>query len=233
MENEDDIIVTATGDPIATMAEGASRLIRDRLAEGRKVLLLLPGSLSVALAPVLGSHLADHENHKLTVAITNDRYATSPAAPISYGGGVVRAGLANTLLGTGAQWEPLLHGQSLAAESRAFQLQLGQAAERGDSIIALLLIDEFGAIAGIKPDEDVGRFHERFASDQLAIGYPDGEGEALSITLSGLHTCDHAIVLAPNRDAAELAASSEEPIHLQPSTVCQELSDVAILHPAA
>lgn len=234
LELEDDIQHITSNDPYAQAAATISAWLREFLPGPRPVLLLLPGSQSGQIAPLLATHLADRSNRGLTISLTDERYATSPMAPISYGASVMRSGLPNMLMQTEGKWEPILHGQSTSVESRTFQQLLSSHIKNEAIIIAMLTVDEFNGVAGIEPDEDIGRFHERFASDQLALSYRDSQGaERVSLTLSGMHAAERAIVFAPTSEAATTAIESEDAINDTPSTVCQELGQTIVFSPAA
>jgi 6-phosphogluconolactonase/glucosamine-6-phosphate isomerase/deaminase len=169
-------------DPVADFIAG--RLIH-HLEEGKRVLWLVPGGSSIAIAAAVSHRLKGKPLSKLAVTLTDERHGEINH-PDSNWRQLDEAGFELP----GASLRPVLQGLDLGSTVSSFAETLKEEFDRADYRLGFFGIGPDGHTAGILPGSPAVR------SGGLTAGYDAGNFLRLTMTPPAIDQLDEAVVYA-------------------------------------
>jgi 6-phosphogluconolactonase/glucosamine-6-phosphate isomerase/deaminase len=156
-----------------------------RLSKGKRVLWLVPGGSSIAIAAAVAKQLQGVPLEKLTVTLTDERFGEVDH-PDSNWRQLSKAGFELP----GAALRPVLKGRDMAATVRNFADTLEEEFDRADYRIGFFGIGPDGHTAGILPGSSA------VDADDMTNGYDAGNFRRITMTPIAIEQLDEAVVYA-------------------------------------
>jgi 6-phosphogluconolactonase/glucosamine-6-phosphate isomerase/deaminase len=169
-------------DPVVEYITGA---LTQRLAKNKRVLWLVPGGSSIAVAVAVSQKLTDVPLDKLAVTLTDERYGEVGHADSNWRQ-LSEAGFKLS----GARLRPVLTGASFDATVISFAEILEEELDRADYRLGFFGMGPDGHTAGILPGSPA------VEADDLTEGYEAGPLTRITMTPAAIECLDEAVVYA-------------------------------------
>lgn len=196
-----------------------TKLIRNNIRRGQKVLWLLPGGSAMKIAVSIADDLRSEKLSGLSVTLTDERYGP-PGHKDSNWQQLKEAGFSLK----GANLYEILNGKDLDQEARAYEDYLEKATRSADFSIALAGLGPDGHIFGIKPGSPAVK------TPQGVIGYKWSDYIRLTPAISLLKQLDEVVVYAVGDDKHRQfdLLDNELPPEEHPAQLLKQLANVRI-----
>lgn len=209
------------------VVEYLTKTLTEHLAKGERVLWLVPGGSSIAIAVAVSGRLDRSLLSGLAVTLTDERYGNVDHADANWRQ-LAEAGFALP----GAVLLPVLTGANRATTVEHFAVTLRQELDRADFALGFFGIGADGHTAGILPGSPA------VTATDLAAGYDAAElGAApfqrLTMTPPAIRQLDEAVIYAvgePKWSVLNQLAAQELPIEQQPAQILKSVPTVTIFN---
>lgn len=204
---------------IEPVAAYLTDVLRTQLEAGKRVLWLVPGGSSIAIAAEVSRRLKDVPKEKLVVTLTDERYG-EPGHPDCNWLQLEQAGFSLP----GAQMEPVVIGKSMSETVEHFANLLQQHLENAEFKLGFFGIGPDGHTAGILPGSPA------VTETKYAAGYDAGNFKRMTMTPPAIALLDEAVVYAageakwPVLDQLE----TDMPLTEQPAQILKQVPKLTI-----
>lgn len=207
-----------TPDPVAEYLAAA---VTKRLSRGKRVLWLVCGGSSIAVAAAASKLLAGHDLSKLAVTLTDERYGYV-GHPDSNWRQLSEAGFALP----GARLRPVLTGASMDSTVAGFADILEEELDRADYRLGFFGIGPDGHVAGILPGSPA------VDADDLTAGYDAGNFRRLTMTFQAISALDEAVVYAVGEAKWPVLDQLEDELELdvQPAQALKDIETLTVFN---
>ncbi|MDF2461104.1 MAG: hypothetical protein K0S68_507 [Candidatus Saccharibacteria bacterium] len=205
-------------DPVAKFIAAA---LTKRLSKGKRVLWLVCGGSSIAIAAEVSQLLKGQDLSKLAVTLTDERYG-DVGHPDSNWRQLAEAGFELP----GARLRPVLSGASLDATVANFADILEEELDRADYRLGFFGIGADGHTAGMLPGSPA------VEADDLAAGYDAGNFIRLTMTIPAIEALDEAVVYAVGEAKWPVLDQLDEELDLdvQPAQALKEVETLTVFN---
>jgi len=193
--------------------------IKNHLANGERVLWLVPGGSSIPVVAKVSHALQNVPRSQLSVSLTDERFG-EVGHPDSNWLQLHDAGFSLP----GAKLQPILCGESLASTVKLFAAFLQEQLKTTDYRIGFFGMGADGHIAGILPNSSA------VLDDKLAHGYKAKDFQRITITPTMVTGLDEAVVYAvgePKWQSLELLTRGDTD-NWQPVQILRQVPKVTI-----
>jgi len=205
-------------DPVV---EYLTEALTTRLSKGKRMLWLVPGGSSIAIAAAVSKQLKGVPLEKLVVTLTDERYGEVGHSDSNWQQ-MSEAGFDLP----GAVLRPVLKGLDMSGTVRSFAETLEEEFDRADYRIGFFGIGPDGHTAGILPGSPA------VDADDMTTGYEAGKFRRITMTPIAIEQLDEAVVYAVGEAKwpviDELSTSID--LDIQPAQVLKEIPILTVFN---
>lgn len=204
-----------TNQPVDDAAAAVVTTVKDHLARGERVLLLLSGGSGAAIAVAAARELQHTDLSHLAVSMTDERYGQL-GHPDENWQQLLDAGFS---LPGATLYRPLV-GESRDYTTTAFANWLSEQLQIADYKIGIFGFGNDGHTAGIKPHSSA------VTSPELAASYPGDDFKRITITFPTIRQLDEAIIQASGPEKRPIIhdlLTASPPLDDQPAQILKEI----------
>lgn len=195
--------------------------IKQRLERDQRVLWLVPGGSSIAVAVQVSQKLSKNNLQNLTATLTDERHG-EVGHPDSNWQQLHEAGFKLP----GANEVPILNGSSVEATIERFDKILAREIKRADYKLGFIGIGPDSHIAGIKPHSPAT------SAKAMATGYDWDDYRRITMTFPAIELMDTVVTYLAGeaKQTATLALTKNAPLAEVPSQILKRAKEAIIFN---